>query len=171
MTWGTHFQSCHPEKLHPAATRPWKCQHLQGSSGVRTRTSQTPRQATQCGQTQAEAEGRIPGYRLLNLPEPRKYEPGEFCPQASVLWTKLRLRGLLLSFASTSHIYLTGAFLTFYRRNRMPNVGPVRERDGSAPSPALSTAGRGSSATVGRLLTSGMANYGTTGPVFVHLSP
>lgn len=46
MTWGIHFQSCHPEKLHPAATQPWKCQHPQGSSGVRTRASNpTPGQA------------------------------------------------------------------------------------------------------------------------------
>lgn len=123
MTWGTHFQSCHPEKLHPAATQPWKCQHPQGSSGVRTRASQTPRQAMWCGQAQAQAQGWIPGYRMLNLPETRKYKPGAFCPQASVLWTKLHLHGLLLSFASTSHIYPTGSFLTFYRQKRMPDVG------------------------------------------------
>lgn len=49
MTWGTQFQSCHPEKLHPAATQPWECQHLQGSSEVQTWTFQTPRQATRRG--------------------------------------------------------------------------------------------------------------------------
>lgn len=148
--------------------------HSPGSASIHRapvgcgRGPQTPRQARRCGQ--ARAQGWIPGYRLLNLPETRKYEPGGFCPQASVLWTKLHLCGLLLSFASTSHIYPTGAFLTFYRRNRTPDVGPVRERDGSAPTPvSLTLQGEGLVQRGGQVAHSRDSKL--WGPVVVHLSP
>lgn len=71
---------------------------------------------------------RAPSYRLLILPETRKYEPGGFCPQASLLWTKLHLHWFLLSFDSKSHFYPTGAFLTFYGRKHMSDVGLPWER-------------------------------------------
>lgn len=130
MAWGTHFQNCLPEKLLPAAAQPWKSQHPRALWSADTGLS-CPHWATRC--EPAWAQGPVPAYTLLNLPVTRKYELGGFCPQASVLWTKLHLCRLLLSFASTSTIYPTGAFLTFYKQNRMPDMEPAQERNSSAP--------------------------------------
>lgn len=63
--------------------------------GAQTRASPTPRRATRC--EQAWAQGQTPAYRLSNLPGTRKYELGQFCPQASVLWTKLNISAGCLS--------------------------------------------------------------------------
>lgn len=116
-------------KTPPISHRGLEVPASAGLRGAQTRASPTPRRDTQC--EQAWAQAWIPGCRLLNLPGTRKYELRGFCPQASVLWTKLHLRRLLLSFASTSTIYPTGVF---YRQNRMPDMEPVQERNGSASS-------------------------------------
>lgn len=111
-------------KTPPISHRGLEVPASAGLRGAQTRASPTPRRDTQC--EQAWAQAWIPGCRLLNLPGTRKYELRGFCPQASVLWTKLHLRRLLLSFASTSTIYPTGAFLQA-KQNAWRGASPGKE--------------------------------------------
>lgn len=163
------LQELSSRKTPPSSHTALEVPASMGLRGAQTRASPTPRRATRC--EQAWAQGQTPAYRLLNLPGTRKYELGQFCPQASVLWTKLHLHRLPLAFASTSTIYPTGAFLTFYRQNRMPDMEPGQERDGSAPLQSWVFQDKG-------LLLTGQvapfretATFGTKVLVLVHLHP
>lgn len=129
MAWGTHFQNSLPEKLHWAATQLWKCQHPQGSVECRHR----PLLLTPRHMAWASSDiGRNPWLQTVKPPRDQETWTGRVLSTGICALNKATSLQAASFLCQHKYHLPTGAFLTFYRQNRMPDMEPVQERDGSA---------------------------------------